>query len=186
MPATGNKVALKVFPDGGDEELAELENEVRLMRLLRHDNIVALHGAWKQSKGWIIAMELCRTDVPHLYMRQEIPERLLARIFADTVRALSYMHAQGILHRYPEIHLISATQLFLYSDIKGANLLLHRDGRVLLTDFGVSVKLQGDGEKVLLGTPYWLAPEVILTTVLFKPYGMHLVARAVVIKNDNG
>ena len=59
-------------------------------------------------------------------------------------------------------------------DIKGANLLVHTDGRILLTDFGISVKLEGEGEKVLLGTPYWLAPEVVLSTVLFKPYGTYV------------
>lgn len=43
---SGTRVALKVLPEGGAEEEAEIENEVRIMRQLKHENIVALHGAW--------------------------------------------------------------------------------------------------------------------------------------------
>lgn len=91
-------MALKVLPEGGEEEFNELENEVRLMRQMRHENIVQLHGAWK-SKGWMIAMDLARCDAVRLYFKKQLPEPVLARIFADAVSGLAYMHELNILHR---------------------------------------------------------------------------------------
>ena len=56
------------------------------------------------------------------------------------------MHSQGVIHR----------------DIKGGNILTTKDGIVKLADFGVATKLT-DSEKSnsVVGTPYWMAPEVI-------------------------
>eukprot|EP00427_Karlodinium_veneficum_P053439 CAMPEP_0169416414 /NCGR_PEP_ID=MMETSP1017-20121227/63094_1 /TAXON_ID=342587 /ORGANISM="Karlodinium micrum, Strain CCMP2283" /LENGTH=294 /DNA_ID=CAMNT_0009524329 /DNA_START=186 /DNA_END=1066 /DNA_ORIENTATION=- len=57
------------------------------------------------------------------------------------------MHSCGMIHR----------------DVKGANIMLSRDGRVLLCDFGVSKQLEAgcNSTSTIVGTPYWMAPEVI-------------------------
>ena len=65
------------------------------------------------------------------------------------LEGLDYLHSQGVIHR----------------DIKGANILTTKDGKVKLADFGVSTILNSDREDKnisLAGTPYWMAPEVIL------------------------
>lgn len=66
---------------------------------------------------------------------------------AQILQGLQYLHDQGVIHR----------------DIKGANILTTKEGKVKLADFGVSTStLAGvDKEAQVVGTPYWMAPEII-------------------------
>jgi len=75
-------------------------------------------------------------------------EDQIAIVCRSMLKGLKYIHNIGKVHR----------------DIKGGNILLTRNGNVKLADFGVSAKLQGTLQKrnTFAGTPYWMAPEVIL------------------------
>jgi len=80
-----------------------------------------------------------------------LDESLVAKFVSQLLMGLSYLHKQGIIHR----------------DIKGGNLLITKDSHVKLTDFGVSttrpVESSSDSstEIDVVGTPYWMAPEII-------------------------
>jgi serine/threonine protein kinase len=66
----------------------------------------------------------------------------------QVLQGLQYLHEQGVIHR----------------DIKGANILTTKDGTVKLADFGVSTSTLAGGqdkEAQVVGTPYWMAPEII-------------------------
>jgi len=63
---------------------------------------------------------------------------------SQVLQGLLYLHEQGVIHR----------------DIKGANILTTADGTVKLADFGVATK-SNVNEYSVVGTPYWMAPEVI-------------------------
>ena len=65
----------------------------------------------------------------------------------QVLQGLQYLHDQGVIHR----------------DIKGANILTTKDGTVKLADFGVSTSTltAPDKEAQVVGTPYWMAPEII-------------------------
>lgn len=66
----------------------------------------------------------------------------------QVLQGLHYLHDQGVIHR----------------DIKGANILTTKDGTVKLADFGVSTSTLASGqdkEAQVVGTPYWMAPEII-------------------------
>lgn len=74
-------------------------------------------------------------------------ESLVAFYINQVLQGLLYLHLQGVVHR----------------DIKGANILVTKQGQVKVADFGVATKLNPDEKKAnsAIGTPYWMAPEMI-------------------------
>ncbi|XP_076939066.1 mitogen-activated protein kinase kinase kinase NPK1-like [Bidens hawaiensis] len=80
------------------------------------------------------------------------PEAVIRMYTKQLLLGLDYLHKNGIMHR----------------DIKGANILVDNKGCIKLADFGASKQVvelaNGSGAKSMKGTPYWMAPEVILQT----------------------
>jgi serine/threonine protein kinase len=75
----------------------------------------------------------------------KFPENLVGIYLTQILHGLLYLHDQGVIHR----------------DIKGANILTTKDGLVKLADFGVATRTNGLSDSSVVGTPYWMAPEVI-------------------------
>jgi serine/threonine protein kinase len=65
--------------------------------------------------------------------------------FANIVCGIEFLHANGIIHR----------------DLKPANILVGQDGYLVLADFGTGVKSHDNVEYFLVGTPAYMAPELI-------------------------
>jgi serine/threonine protein kinase len=80
------------------------------------------------------------------------PESVVRTYTRQLLLGLEYLHNHAIMHR----------------DIKGANILVDNKGCIKLADFGASKQVAElatmTGAKSMKGTPYWMAPEVILQT----------------------
>ncbi|EPE35978.1 Protein kinase-like (PK-like) [Glarea lozoyensis ATCC 20868] len=158
---TGEAVAIKQIKirdlpknkQTGLPESHDVESEIRLLKNLHHPNIVKYLGSVKTPDNLNIILEYCENGSLHSIIKNygKIPENLAGIWMGEVLLGVVYLHEQGIIHR----------------DIKGANILTTKDGKIKLADFGVSTALTGaDQENEVVGTPYWMAPEVIqLTTV---------------------
>lgn len=132
-----------------------LQQEIQLLKSLRHANIVRYidHVVNTKTNQLYIAMEYIENGSLAQMVKKygKFPESLARTYVAKIVDGLVYLHEQGVIHR----------------DVKGANILIDKDGVVKLADFGVATKIKASaasaelGENVAVGTPYFMAPEVI-------------------------
>ncbi|KAI1105298.1 cell division control protein [Jackrogersella minutella] len=148
---TGEAVAVKQIKlvNLPKSELRMIEAEIDLLKNLNHDNIVKYVGFVKSTDCLNIILEYCENGSLHSICKAygKFPENLVGVYMTQVLQGLQYLHDQGVIHR----------------DIKGANILTTKDGKVKLADFGVSTStLAGpDKEAQVVGTPYWMAPEII-------------------------
>ncbi|RSL82399.1 hypothetical protein CEP52_016980 [Fusarium oligoseptatum] len=148
----GEAVAVKQIKlaDLPKSELRMIESEINLLKNLHHDNIVKYIGYVKSVDALNIILEYCENGSLHSICKAygKFPENLVGVYMTQVLQGLQYLHDQGVIHR----------------DIKGANILTTKDGTVKLADFGVSTSTLAGGqdkEAQVVGTPYWMAPEII-------------------------
>ena len=146
-PNLGRKVALKYC---SLKEIEELKMEIAMQLLSNHPNVVNLLEAFRTPTHVIIAMELmtggmltslCKCGA-HICKEQHI-----AYVLKCALQALSFMHRQHRVHR----------------DIKSDNIIIDFEGRVKIADFGFATSLTREMNKrsSVVGTPFWMAPELI-------------------------
>eukprot|EP00595_Chromulina_sp_UTEXLB2642_P001283 CAMPEP_0196768272 /NCGR_PEP_ID=MMETSP1095-20130614/42540_1 /TAXON_ID=96789 ORGANISM="Chromulina nebulosa, Strain UTEXLB2642" /NCGR_SAMPLE_ID=MMETSP1095 /ASSEMBLY_ACC=CAM_ASM_000446 /LENGTH=344 /DNA_ID=CAMNT_0042137607 /DNA_START=88 /DNA_END=1119 /DNA_ORIENTATION=+ len=143
---SGKVVALKIAPMA---ELKDLLNEIGLQAMSKHPNIVECIEAYANGNEVCIVMELMTggslTDI--LDVSNPMPEPMIAYVCLKILLGLAFMHKNYRLHR----------------DIKSDNVLINHDGEVKIADFGFAVNLTTEANKrnSVVGTPYWMAPELI-------------------------
>jgi predicted Ser/Thr protein kinase len=156
-PNIDRPVAIKTLrSDPAAGELArEIEGrflkEARLAGRLQHPNIVTIYEAGEDRGIYYIAMEYVDGDALSRALTSENRMSVTERI--DVVRqvalALQHAHERGVLHR----------------DIKPGNILVTRDGRVKVADFGIGKLLSGAGDMTrtgqMIGSPAYMSPEQI-------------------------
>lgn len=138
-------VAIKIVaPEKlGEEHLSgRFAREAATLAKLNHPNIVTIHDFGETQGLFYIVMEFVDgVNLRDLVSEGKLaPEQALA-IVPPICDALQYAHDKGVIHR----------------DIKPENILLDRDGRVRIADFGIAALMGGPGEPA--GTPPYAAPE---------------------------
>ncbi|HSP77634.1 MAG TPA: serine/threonine-protein kinase, partial [Myxococcaceae bacterium] len=124
------KVALKLLPPGEAEGLGEVSTgrarllrEATAMASLNHPNVVAVYDVHQHGAQVFMAMELVDGQTLKQWLREEPRSwREILSAFLAAGRGLAAAHAAGLIHR----------------DFKPANVLVGRDGRVRVTDFGLA------------------------------------------------
>eukprot|EP00947_MAST-08B_sp_MAST-8B-sp1_P005835 g5835.t1 len=146
--STGEAVAIKVIPV--DAELDEMLREINILSKCQNDFIVRYHGSYLKDGDLWIVMEYCGagsvTDLMSI-CEMTLTEEHIKVVCCGALFGFEYLHSSHKIHR----------------DVKAANILLTHDGRAKLADFGVSAQLNNtmSKRKTIIGTPFWMAPEVI-------------------------
>lgn len=154
IKATGGEVAIKQIDLEHEEaDLHEVNKEIQILSECRLPQITKYLGCFvKLYKLWVIMEYVDGGSLYELLQLGPVDDEItLALIAREILLALDYLHNLGKIHR----------------DLKSQNIMLNRDGDVKLTDFGVSTQLSSNFSRrnTTVGTPYWMAPEVILNNM---------------------
>uniref|UniRef100_A0A8C6PE22 non-specific serine/threonine protein kinase n=1 Tax=Nothobranchius furzeri TaxID=105023 RepID=A0A8C6PE22_NOTFU len=142
-------VAIKKMSYSGkqtNEKWQDIIKEVKFLQKLRHPNTIEYRGCYlKEHTAWLV-MEYCLGSASDLLEvhKKPLQEVEIAAITHGALQGLAYLHSHNMIHR----------------DVKAGNILLTEPGQVKLGDFGSASILSPANSFV--GTPYWMAPEVIL------------------------
>ena len=134
-----------------DKQARYFRTELDILKRLDHPNIVQFFECYQDQKHFHLVLELCEGNdlVKLVETRRGLPEHLLKKFFFQAVYAINYLHYVGIVHR----------------DIKLDNFLLStRDedsANLKLIDFGFARSFRDYQLTSQVGTPWYVAPEVI-------------------------
>ena len=152
-------VAIKTLPPGfaGDRDrIARFEREARAASALNHPNIVSVYDIGTEGGVSFIVSELVDGEtLADVIQRGPLPLRKLIEVSTQICDGLAAAHAAGVIHR----------------DLKPGNIMLTRDGRVKILDFGLarqdraqgvdSTTMDASHPGLIMGTPGYMSPEQV-------------------------
>mmetsp|Transcript_33078 Transcript_33078/g.37968 ORF Transcript_33078/g.37968 Transcript_33078/m.37968 type:complete len:126 (-) Transcript_33078:1950-2327(-) len=124
--------------------------EFLIHKTLRHPNIVKYQTHFTEKKWMCILLEymdggdLGQYISKHKKQNRPIDERKIWNFFIQACLGIQYLHTRRILHR----------------DLKSTNMFLNKTGVLKIGDLGVAKELEGKYTTTIVGTPYYLAPEL--------------------------
>ncbi|KAM9827388.1 uncharacterized protein ACB057_017777 [Neosynchiropus ocellatus] len=151
---SGRLVAIKKFMDSDDDKTVKkiALREIKLLRQLRHDNLVNLLEVWKRRRRWYLVFEFVeRTLLDDLEQNPNGLDLNTSRQYLyQILRATAFCHQQNVIHR----------------DIKPENILISHGGVVKLCDFGfartVASPAEGGAYTDYVATRWYRAPELLV------------------------
>ncbi|XP_029310433.1 cyclin-dependent kinase-like 5 [Cottoperca gobio] len=151
---SGRLVAIKKFVDSDDDKAVKkiALREIKLLRQLRHDNLVNLLEVWKRRRRWYLVFEFVeRTLLDDLEQNPSGLDLNTSRQYLyQILRAAAFCHQQNIIHR----------------DIKPENILISQGGVVKMCDFGFARTMTSSAEGGVytdyVATRWYRAPELLV------------------------
>eukprot|EP01102_Stenamoeba_stenopodia_P020116 TRINITY_DN7742_c0_g1_i2.p1 TRINITY_DN7742_c0_g1~~TRINITY_DN7742_c0_g1_i2.p1 ORF type:complete len:641 (+),score=97.16 TRINITY_DN7742_c0_g1_i2:458-2380(+) len=147
--ATGKFVAIKQIQKKRIKNSAKATAEVEFLKSFHHPNIVRYIGVVEDDMCINYVLEYIESgSLEHIVKKFGVFSETLTGLYIEQVlRGLCYLHSKGVIHR----------------DIKAANILITKKGKVKLADFGIATSVTGSevDDSIPCGSPFWMAPEVI-------------------------
>ena len=133
-----------------DKKNATAKNEIDILRIISHPNIVNIYEIFEDTRKFYIMYEYIEGgELFDVITHQSFfDETSAARIFKQIMNAINYLHSMNIAHR----------------DLKPENIMMIKNDSLDLKiiDFGFAITIPpGKREKSMVGTPYYIAPEVL-------------------------
>lgn len=158
----GRDVALKVLPSemaSDPDRLARFQREARAVAALNHPNVVTLYSVEEDHGLHFITMELLEGQpLDRLISASGMTAENTIEIATAIAEALAAAHDRGIIHR----------------DLKPANVMVTKEGRIKVLDFGLAKDLAGENANdatltsaghtqagMVMGTPAYMSPEQV-------------------------
>jgi serine/threonine protein kinase len=148
---TKHDVAVKEIREPNLHDIKRnIKTEIKLMKRLRHPNIVELYDVvldYKKSAIYLVIEYCPQGDFSKFQRRKAIQEVHVQKYMKQLMLGLKYLKENNIMHR----------------DLKPQNILISKEGNLKLTDFGYAKVVNGTNAmiKTFCGSPLYMAPEII-------------------------
>jgi serine/threonine protein kinase len=178
---SGKEFAVKVFDRAAfprSDFERDIKREIKIMKHLRHPGIVSIHEVLVTEQKMYLVMELVHGGelYDEIINKRRVDEKTSRKYFQQLVDAIVYCHRRGVVHR----------------DLKPENLLLTTEGKLKITDFGMSALREANSKsndtsallQTQCGTPYVCAcfvVDAIFHTLRFRLRPLTLSSLAVAL-----
>lgn len=160
---TKERLAIKVL-----DKSKVIYDEIRILKLLNHDNIIRLHLVLHTLINTYIVMEyIDNKPLSSLINNGNLNEEQAKNLFTQIIKGVEYLHSLNIVHR----------------DLKPENILVNSRNTIKIIDFGLSQFFKNEEDlNFACGSPCFIPPEVILAKQ-FKPMPIDVWACGVILYN---